>query len=483
MKNGLELGDFQTPPDLTERICKLLSSHEFEPQILIEPTCGTGNFVFSALKHFPSIKWVYCVELQEKYREIFFQKVKEANIPSSTKIEFHVDDIFTHRFSEELKSLLKDSNSQILILGNPPWVTNSEIARAGGTNVPAKSNIKKLSGIEALTGKSNFDIAEYIIVRLLQEFGSFNGKIAMLCKQSTATNIIKYLHRFKLRISRPQFFLIDSKKEFGISVSSGLFVADLAKKGDKICEIRSLYDGKLIRRFGWLDSRFVSDFDLYGKYNFLEGKFPYEWRQGVKHDASKILVLEKTADGFLNGYGEKVEVEEEVLYPFIKGSRLREHEVFETNHYIILTQRHPEDDTDTLVRYPKLWNYLKTHAKALDRRRSRVFKKRFSIFGIGDYAFRPYKVAISGFYKDPIFTLIHPIDGKPAIPDDTVYYVSFDSYETAYKLWKWLNSEDIKNFLKSIAFLDSKRPFTKEILNRIRAPEQLLDVPFQMELL
>ena len=132
-----------------------------------------------------------------------------------------------------------------------------------------------------------------------------------------------------------------------------------------------------------------------------------------------------------------------------------------------MTQKHPNDDTLSLSKYPKLWNYLTSHAHLLDNRKSKLFRKRFSIFGVGDYTFKPYKIAIAGFYKEPLFVLISPVEGKPVILDDTTYYISFDSYKEAEEVWKLLNSTAVKNFLKSISFIESKRPYTKEILKRI----------------
>ncbi len=463
----IDLGDFQTPISLTDRICRYISSKGFKPQILIESTCGMGNFVLSSIKYFPSLKFVYCVELQPKYKDIFFQRLEKLRKNLTFEIEFHIDNIFTHQFSKRIKALLQNPTNHILIIGNPPWVTNSEIARLGGINLPPKSNLKKLKGIDALMGKSNFDIAEYIIIYLLKQFSSCKGKIAMLCKLSTAVNLLKYINTLHLNISNIQFLTIDSKKEFGISAKSGLFLADLGEKGVSICEMRNLYTNKKIDRFGWINSKFVANFELYEKYKFLEGKFPFEWRQGIKHDASKVLILKKTDSGLINGYGEKVEVETEFLYPFLKGSQIRKYQVNDTNHFVIITQKHPNDDTSLLMKYPKLWNYLALHAESFDKRKSKVFKRRFSIFGIGDYAFKPYKVAIAGFYKEPLFSLISPVNGKPVLLDDTTYYISFDSYKEAEEVWKLLNSSKVKNFLKAIAFIDTKRPYTKEILKRI----------------
>jgi len=463
-----DLGDFQTPKHLTDAICKYLAKEGLKPDVLIEPTCGSGNFVVSALKHFPSLKYCDCVEIKPKYEKEFHRNMVSINLEDyRAKIEFHNDNIFTHKFSDNFLNVLKD-NPYILILGNPPWVTNAEISRLGGDNIPPKLNIKKYKGIDALTGKSNFDIAEYIILHVIKQFCEWKGTIAMLCKTSVAKNIIQSAPLLNLKIRNARLLLLDAKKEFNINADAGLFVADFGYEATTTCKVSSFYyPSKEIRKFGWYNSKFVSDIELYRKYGFLDGVSPVEWRQGIKHDASKILILRKTQDGLINGLGEKVEIEEEFLYPFVKGSELRASEIKDATNMIILTQKKLSDDTSRLKEYPKLWDYLISHAKYLDGRKSRVYRDRFSIFGIGAYAFKPYKVAISGLYKEPNFSLIHPIDGKPVMLDDTSYYLSFDFLEEATQVWKLLNSDYVKKFMSSIAFLDSKRPYTKELLNRI----------------
>lgn len=45
------------------------------------------------------------------------------------------------------------------------------------------------------------------------------------------------------------------------------------------------------------------------------------------------------------------------------------------------------------------------------------------MFGIGDYSFAPYKVALSGFYKKPLFCLLYA--SKPVMTDDTAYFWHF----------------------------------------------------------
>lgn len=56
-----DLGDFQTPICLTDKICRNLADDGFTPDIVIESTCGEGNFVISAIRIFPSLKYIYCM--------------------------------------------------------------------------------------------------------------------------------------------------------------------------------------------------------------------------------------------------------------------------------------------------------------------------------------------------------------------------------------------------------------------------------------
>jgi len=470
-----DLGDFQTPIHLTDKICSILEDSDFTPDAVIEPTCGEGNFVISAIKIFPTLKHIYCVDTQSKYEWLFKLNILklsfDQNIPA--KIEFYRDNIFTHRISNRFRKFLNSKERQnLLIIGNPPWITCSELSVLNSDNLPYKANIKNHRGIEAITGKGNFDIAENIILRVIQQFHDKEGKIVMLCKTSVIRNIVRDIPKLRLKISDMRAMLIDAKKEFDISTDAALFIADLNTKGEKFCLVSSLYKPDAqIRKYGWLNDKFVSDIELYKQYKHIDGHSPFEWRQGVKHDAEKVMVLKITEDGLLNGLQEYVEIEEYLLYPFIKGSDLIKNLVIKgTINKIIITQTSPQEDTIHIkADYPMLWDYLVSHAQYLDKRKSIIYKKRarFSIFGIGDYSFKPYKVAISGLYKEPKFSLIFPSDSKSVMLDDTCYYLSFDSLNDAFFTWVLLNKDEVKKFLSSVVFLDSKRPYTKEILMRV----------------
>jgi hypothetical protein len=62
--------------------------------------------------------------------------------------------------------------------------------------------------------------------------------------------------------------------------------------------------------------------------------------------------------------------------------------------------------------------------------------------------------------------------------DDTCYYLSFSDFSDAFFTWVLLNIDDVRNFLSSIVFLDSKRPYTKAVLMRIDIPKLAERIPF-----
>ena len=148
---------------------------------------------------------------------------------------------------------------------------------------------------------------------------------------------------------------------------------------------------------------------------------------------------------------------------------------------MIITQHKVGEDTDYIKKEsPKLQYYLNLHAEKLSSRKSSIYKNapKFSIFGIGEYSFSKYKVAISGFYKDPLFVMLK--SEKSIMLDDTCYFLSFDDEKTAKIATIVLNSDIVREFLLSITNVNSKRPYTKKILSRIdlKAACNLLDYKY-----
>lgn len=465
-----EWGDFQTPPALAARVCDYLAEADWSPSVIVEPSYGEGNFIFAALRAFPSARLVYGVELQERYEWRFkVSMLVEALIGNhhAAQVELHRDSIFTHRFPDEILTA-----QDVLVVGNPPWVTNAELGSLGSSNLPAKRNIKSLAGMDALTGKSNFDVAEYVLLRMIDFLAGRRGRLAMLCKNSVVKNIVEALPKRGTGVSEVRQLEIDAKREFGVSVEASLLVLETeGLSHSTACQVSSLYEPERVKRiFGWTRNRFVSDVKGYEATYELDGECPLVWRQGLKHDCAQVVELNAQDDDLVNGKGERVNLEDERVYWLLKSSDLRSFEASRPRKKVIVTQRRLNDDTAGLQQSaPRLWEYLLRHEAYFESRRSSIYrnKPRFSMFGIGDYAFKKYKVGTSGMYKEPCFSLILPDDDRPIMLDDTCYYLGFDRYQDALFTASLLNCAPVRKFLESVVFTDAKRPYTKETLMRV----------------
>jgi len=477
-----EYGDFQTNRNLSDNVCKLLKNQNTSPEIIVEPTCGKGNFIISSLNTFKNIKFIYGVEIYKPYVWEtkfaildYFLNNETSNLPEINIYHFNVFDFDFDKISS------KHNNQKIVVVGNPPWVTNSKLSSLGSGNLPLKSNFKNHKGFDALTGKGNFDIGEYISIKLLSIFSKLNGTFAFLVKNSVVKNILLEQSKTKYRISNIKQFDIDAKKEFNVSVNACLLLCSLNKEPNLTISEYDFYTKKLIREYGWVNNKFVADTKLYLKSKNIDGNFPFVWRQGVKHDASKIMELEIINGHYLNNNKETVEIENGLIFGLLKSSDLKGGVIDKSRKYTIITQKKIGQETKYIKeQYPETYNYLFKNIEYFNKRKSSIYKEKpvFSIFGIGNYSFKPYKVAISGLYKTTTFSLVKPDNNKPIMLDDTCYFVGFDTMIEAEITRVLLNKEITQNFIQSIAFKDAKRMITKDLLMRIDLNEIVKNTDF-----
>ncbi len=459
MNGKREYGDYQTPINFAEKVCIYLKNYRhINPSAIVEPTCGVGAFLKSSLL-FDASEY-YGIEINPEYCDIC------QNSINSDKVKIINSDFFT--FSS--KSLIQDK-SQVLVIGNPPWVTNSTLSSLGSDNLPLKANFKGLKGIDAITGASNFDICEYIILRLINEYKNTNTVITMLCKTSVARNIFKELKRNYINFTACDMLEFDATKVFGISASACVLVIQLSEKknSSNTCNVYDFENPKKIKsQFGYANGQFYSDLDA--RIVNFDGRCCFEWRQGVKHDCSKVMELTMRNGMLQNGKKEIVQIEDDIIFPLIKSSMFKAPIIHNFSKYVIVTQKKTREETGHLKReLPKTWEYLSKNMELFENRKSSIYHGAppFSMFGVGDYSYSKFKVAVSGFYKQPLFSILYSDNKKPVMTDDTSYFICFESYDMAYVAMLLLNSEKVQKFLTSIAFLDAKRPYTKKVLERI----------------
>lgn len=375
-------------------------------------------------------------------------------------------------FLMDWSNLLGKLPEPILVIGNPPWVTNATLGTLGSSNLPEKSNFQNHLGFDAKTGKSNFDISEWMLIKLLEWLNGRKAFLAMLCKTAVARKVL--YHAWKNDICLRSAFMhgIDTDMFFGAAVDACLLVCDLRTgRHNYDCDIyQCLGDTEEKTVIGYRDGRVLSDTTTYEQLKHLRGQEFYKWRSGIKHDSSPVMEFTKEGNYFLNGLGEVIELEDDFVYPMLKSSEIANGLIIKPSRWMLVTQRSVGEDTSIIKhKAPKTWKYLLTHADRLDKRASSIYHKRpqFSIFGVGDYSFTQYKVAISGFYKRLGFKLVGSYKHKPIVLDDTINFIACNSKQEGELLLSMLNSDIAKEFYSSYIFWDAKRPVTIEILRQL----------------
>ena len=121
-----EFGDYQTPNQFAETICSLLYNElKLNPEVVIEPTSGLGNFIKAALNTFSTIKKIVGVEINPEYCDECKKRI------SDDRLHIVNDNFFTYKIEKYV------GETETLFLGNPPWATNSEL----NFNLPEQGNV------------------------------------------------------------------------------------------------------------------------------------------------------------------------------------------------------------------------------------------------------------------------------------------------------------------------------------------------------
>jgi hypothetical protein len=462
-----DFGDFQTPPALVVEVLDALERVGGPFTRVLEPTCGRGHFLAGLLARPVPPREIRGFEVQPDHAEVAQSLDRQAG---PTRLLVEAADLFRIDLRRDLAWL---EAGPLLVVGNLPWVTSAALGASGGLNGPARSNIKKLRGIDAMTGESNFDISEAIWIKLIRELAPDRPTIALLCKSAVARAVLRGVHLDDLPVSRATLWRIDAPRWFRANVDACLLRVEVGP-GPRAVEAPVFADLSALEpesTLGFEGGLLIADVEAYRSASFADGPSPLIWRQGVKHDAGQVMELTRSDDGSLrNKLGEVVDVEEEFVYPLLKGTDLAGPKTIRPRRSVLVTQGRLGEDTRALERVaPRLWSYLAAHSSTFGRRKSSIYRGRppFAMFGVGDYSFAPHKVAVSGLHKAPRFRQVGPVDGRPTLLDDTCYFLPCRTPEQAAILEEALNEPAALELIRALSFRDAKRPVTKALLQRI----------------
>jgi len=465
-----DLGDFQTPRDLATAVLSALGPIGSRWPRVLEPTCGTGSFLHALLAMPIPPRELIGIEVQDSHWSAA-RALEEA--ATGTRLEV----VRANLFALDLRTDLHwQERGPLLVVGNPPWVTSAALGRMASGNVPAKRNLKALPGLEAVTGSANFDIAEAVWLKLLEELAGEHPTIALLCKTSVARAVLEFAHDRALPVSSATIFRIDAQRWFGASVGACLLRLDMGtgQTFEEIPVFAGLEAAHPVKSMGFRQGKLIADAAAVDRHAFALGTCHLDWRQGLKHDAAAVMELDVAVRGaaacYRNRLGQDVDIEPDFVYPLLKGADLRKPPGERLCRAVIVTQQRIGQETSTLEqRAPRLWSYLQTHRACFKTRKSSIYRcgPEFALFGVGPYSFAPWKVAVSGLHRPARFRAIGPVDGRPVMFDDTCYLLPCQSAGEAAVLSALCNSPITLGLIHAMSFPDAKRPVTKGLLQRI----------------
>jgi hypothetical protein len=457
-----EFGDFQTPWGLAGDVCRFLQMAGESPASIIEPTCGKGSILISAARTFPGVDaWGF--DVNAAYVSECQQLV--ADLP---QCQVSIEDFF----NADWKQLLQAMAEPVLVVGNPPWVTNSALSALGSSNLPQKANQQGFKGVEAITGKSNFDISEWMLMHLLECLDGRRATVALLCKTVVARKALQRAWTAGIQLEHVELRRINAVTHFAAAVDACLLYCRMAPgKAARDCQVYdSLFESNNRCSFGLYNDRLVADLDAYRRRGHLLGDSCYRWRSGIKHDCSKVMELAEGPSGLVNGLGEYIDIEGDFVFPMLKSSELANGKTNDPTRRMLVPQREVGQETSPIREMaPQTWEYLTSHRELLNQRSSSIYRGRpqFSIFGVGGYSFSPWKVAISGFYKSLNFACVGPYRQKPVVLDDTCYSLPCVDEREATFLMALLSSPNSQELYSSLVFWDAKRPITVDLLSSL----------------
>jgi hypothetical protein len=212
------------------------------------------------------------------------------------------------------------------------------------------------------------------------------------------------------------------------------------------------------------------------------------WVEPVMQRPDGLVVVRNITEGAKVKVQEVTEaLEPDLLYPLLRG---RDVQRWKAEPSAVLLLPHEPGmrlkaitEKELQTRYPRTYGYLKQFESVL-RKRS-VFKRYFtrtdragrvretgpfySMFGVGDYTFAPWKVVWTRIAKIDA-AVVGAKDSKPAIPQETITLVECRIKEEAHYIAALVNSSPFQFAAVSYSQEGGKSMGSMHVLENVRIP-------------
>ncbi len=220
----IEFGDFQTPNSLAEAVSSAEATKRLS-QIITGADLWPWKPLLRSVDEFKDLRHSLGAEINPKYVRAAQDRLGCRKTSRCAHIEQR--DFFRTDWSKVFANMPEP----ILVLGNPPWVTSAGLGAIGGENLPVKSNFQNHNGLDAITGKANFDISEWMLLQLAHALNGRTGTLAMLCKSGVARKILLHAWKDHFAVEKSSVHLIDANGHFDAAVDASLLVIHFGQEG------------------------------------------------------------------------------------------------------------------------------------------------------------------------------------------------------------------------------------------------------------
>lgn len=416
------------------------------------------------------------------------------------------------------------------IIGNPPWIVWQSLPEEYRNSIKKHWDEYKVfehKGNKARHGSSHDDISVLMTYVIMDNFLKDKGEIGFVINQNIfqaygggeGFRKLKIKDTIPIKIKKVHDFVETIPfKDLGSDNKTAVFIAEknsitkfpieysvwrrkrkgIIKAETPLKNVLEKYIAENVifakplkgNKSPWILGTDV-ELKIYDKMLKNDKEKNYEGRKGVDTSANGIFwvkIKEKIGNNILIENSPetskkdiiKVEnfiVEEELLYPLLRGKDVKKWEI--DNKYSIILPYYKKNkcfDNDYLkINYRKTYNYFYSDNHEFEE----ILKNRaiyikylqgnpyHSVYNIGEYTFSPFKVVWKALASGMNAVTISKYENKIIIPDHNLVMVPFDDESSAYFLSGILNTEIVTNFVNAyISWF-----FSTHILENLNIPK------------
>lgn len=482
--------------------------------------------------------------------EQFIEYLKEKGFEARDEISSMIEQLYTVFYELEKAgkdkiwtSIIRNAFAPLLkgkfdyVVGNPPWINWESLPEDYRERSKSLWDLYGLlKGKGRGMGRVKREIANLFVARCLDRFVEEDGRLAFLLpftvfKTQAGAGFREFLARgkpaseipcmvlrihdlvtlypFEGAVNRTAMVIVEKNGKTEFPVQCVVWHNPRSKGIDPelgLSEVKAI-----TRRFEMVfipveenkpDSSWMQITEkAYEGIKKVLGKSGYRAYEGVNTALNQVYwieILDRTPNGLLiqnpilSGQKKRVEVvetivEENLVYPLIRGRDVKKWFVEEGYGYIIVPHDpktgKPLSENVMKTKYPRTFEYFFRFKKELEKRSIHKLwgkgKPFYSIYAIGDYSFYPYKVVwkeISGkvsgkaeFHTCVLGPVSDQILGvKVVIPDHKLMLIPMGSEDEAYYISAVLNSSIVSLKISAHAIETTIDP---RVIEHIKIPE------------